>query len=63
MDTVVQIEVRRVYGVPAIYPVNDTAKIFAMIAGTKTLTKAVVNDIKLLGFTIEQVSTQKWEDI
>lgn len=63
MNTLVQIEVRRVYGVPAIYPVNDIAKIFAMIAGTKTLTKAVINDIKLLGFTIEQVSTQKWEDV
>jgi hypothetical protein len=31
------IEVRNVYGVEHAYPVNDAARIFAKIAGTKTL--------------------------
>lgn len=56
---IVQVEVRNVYGVKAVYPVNREALIFAQIAGTKTLTPAALSDIKLLGVTIEQVHTDK----
>ena len=35
--TVLQISVRSNYGAPAIYPANEAARIFADIAGTKTL--------------------------
>lgn len=59
---VVQVEVRSVYGVKAIYPVNHEAKVFAQIAGTKTLTKAVISDIKLLGIAVEQVHRKELEE-
>lgn len=55
MTKVVQVQVRTVCGVKAVYPHNHEAKVFAMIAGTKTLTKAVLDDIKLLGYEIQQV--------
>ena len=54
---IVQVEVRSVYGVTAVYPHNYAAKVFCSIAGTKTLTKAVMNDIKLLGYVVMQVHT------
>lgn len=54
---VCQVEVRNVYGVKAVYPYNQTAKVFASIAGTKTLTKAALDDIKLLGYVVMQVHT------
>lgn len=60
---IVQVQVRNVYGVKAVYPHNYAAKVFAMIAGTKTLTKAVLNDIKLLGYTIEQVHENELETL
>lgn len=46
------------YGNEAIYPVNEAAKKFAEIAGTKTMSRKLLNQCKELGFSVgvEQVS-------
>ncbi len=40
------------YGARAVYPVCETAQIFAQIAGTKTLKPETLNSIKALGYTV-----------
>lgn len=40
------------YGARAVYPVCETAKIFAAIAGTKTLKPETINCIKALGYEV-----------
>ena len=47
------IELKSVYGKENIYPVNDQAKLFASIAGTKTLSRSQLKTIAALGFTVE----------
>lgn len=47
------VQVRNVYGTPAVYPVNETASLFAQIAGTKTLTHPTLQLAERLGFLIE----------
>lgn len=47
------IQQKNVYGNEVFYPVNDTAKTFASIAGTKTLLPSVLAKAKTLGFEIE----------
>jgi hypothetical protein len=53
----IQVEVKNIYGVLKIYPVCGAAKIFASIAGTKTLTSRNVKQIEELGYKIENIST------
>jgi hypothetical protein len=43
------------YGQRVIYPANQTAEIFCRIAGSKTLTQRLVDDIKKLGYSVEVV--------
>lgn len=49
----ITVEVRDVYGTTKYYPMCDRAKLFASIAGTKTLTLDAVKQIKALGYEIE----------
>lgn len=44
---------KSVYGVTNFYPVCDGAKLFAELAGTKTLTRQSLNIIKRLGYAVE----------
>jgi len=46
------IELKSVYGLQTYYPFCAKSKLFAKIAGTKTLTKHALNDIKSLGYEI-----------
>lgn len=46
------VEVKNVYGNQVAYPVNQTAKTFAAIAGTKTLLPETLRHAKSLGFSI-----------
>lgn len=46
------VEVKNVYGNQVIYPINEIAKTFAKLAGTKTLTIAAVELIKTLGYIV-----------
>ena len=50
---IVQVEIKSVYGAEKIYPVCQTGKLFADIAGTKTLTREVLKNIKSLGYSLE----------
>lgn len=45
------------YGQQNIVPVCDTAKVFAQLAGTKTLTPGAVKLIKQLGYTVNVEQT------
>ena len=47
------VEVKQVYGNETIYPICETAKIFASMVQHKTLTARVITDIIKLGYTIE----------
>tara|TARA_R100000687_G_C6377051_1_gene130774 strand:+ start:231 stop:482 length:252 start_codon:yes stop_codon:yes gene_type:complete len=48
----ITVKIRNVYGEDKIYPVSDQAKLFANIAGTKTLTDYTIARIKQLGYAI-----------
>jgi hypothetical protein len=47
------IEAKSNYGNQVFYPVNECAKLFAEIAGTKTLGLDTIKKAKLLGFVVE----------
>jgi hypothetical protein len=51
---ILTVRARDVYGVKTYYPADDTARTFARIAGTKTLTRDTIEQIKKLGYIIEQ---------
>lgn len=50
----ITIEIKNNYGVQVVYPVCDTAKQFAQIAGTKTLTHQALCIIERMGYAILQ---------
>lgn len=52
------VEIKSVYGQEKIYPICPHAKMFAAIAGTKTLTLEVVAQIKKMGFPVKVISSQ-----
>lgn len=49
----ITVEIKDVYGSRVVYPACESAKAFARIAGTKTLTPAALREIEALGFGIE----------
>ena len=49
----IEIEIRDVYGIRTIYPHCQTAKLFAKLAGTRTITRHALETIKALGYTVE----------
>ena len=51
-DPKIEVRIKDVYGSQMIYPVCDAAKVFAHIAGTKTLTQQTLLLIKQLGYDI-----------
>lgn len=51
----IQVEIKDVYGAMKVYPVCQKAKLFAKIAGTKTLTEAVLKDVERLGYQLEVI--------
>jgi hypothetical protein len=48
----ITIKIKSVYGNDVIYPVCSDARLFAELAGTKTLTKQAIYVIKNLGYTV-----------
>ena len=56
MKTLLELEVREVYGCPKIYPVCETAKKFAQITNTRTLSFDVLRSINDLGFSFDFVA-------
>lgn len=49
----ITVEVRDIYGNRVIYPLCEAARLFAQIAGTKTLTQQSIKCIKALGYSID----------
>lgn len=49
----ITVTVREVYGIKTIYPACDTSKLLARLANTKTLTRAALQTIEALGYTVE----------
>lgn len=49
----ITIEIKNVYGIETVYPACKAAELFARIAGTRTLTRHALRDIKALGYVIE----------
>ena len=52
----VTVQIKNVYGNELIYPICDTAKLFAGFTGKKTLSHADINRIKALGYEIKNVA-------
>jgi hypothetical protein len=52
----IQINIKQVYGVERIYPVNDQAIILAQLTRKKTLDRTDINLIKKLGYNVEVVA-------
>lgn len=50
----IEVQTKDIYGQAKIYPVCDTAKMLARLAGTKTLTPASIVLIKQLGYSITE---------
>lgn len=48
----ITIQIKNVYGNQTIYPACEKSRIFAALAGTKTLTIEAIARIRLLGFNI-----------
>ena len=55
---VLEVQLRNVYGNEAAYPMNDAARIFAAIAGTKTLLPATLAHAKALGYSVTFVASK-----
>ena len=55
----IQIEIKESYGRKVIYPACIDSKIFASLAGTKTLTTKSLELIESLGYNIETL-TPTW---
>jgi hypothetical protein len=52
----IQVNIKQVYGVERIYPVNDQAIILAQLTRKKTLDRTDINLIKKLGYNVEVVA-------
>ena len=59
----IQIEMKEVYGETKVYPVCVKAKLFARIAGTKTLTRPVLEDVERLGYQLELMVNPKYLEL
>jgi len=52
----IQVNIKQVYGVERIYPVNDQAIILTQLTKKKTLDREDINLIKKLGYDVEVVA-------
>jgi hypothetical protein len=48
----ITVRVTRNYGNEVVYPADESAELFAQLAGTRTLTRASITLIKQLGYEI-----------
>lgn len=55
----IEVEVRNVYGRPAIYPLNEAARLAAEMKGTKTLTQNDLRILAKLGHRIRELTPAK----
>ena len=55
MSKDIVVQMREVYGTVMYYPVSDSAKALARIAGTKTLTAQALSEASTLGLNVSMV--------
>ena len=55
----IQVRVMDVYGKRVVYPVCEKAKVFASIAGTKTMTETTLRCIRKLGYEINVIPNEQ----
>jgi hypothetical protein len=60
-DKAIQVVLIQRYGQEVIQPASPEAELFCEIAGTKTLTRRLVEQIKKLGYRVEVLPTQPKE--
>jgi len=56
MNTILEVQVKSVYGQERIYPINDQAKKIAKLLNRKTLTSEDLGVLKSIGFEIKWVA-------
>lgn len=49
----IKVQIKQNYGVDTVYPLCEKGRVFARIAGTKTLTEQTIKLMKQLGYTLE----------
>lgn len=59
----ITVEIKNVYGELKAYPRCNKARIFADIAGTKTLTRATIALAQELGFEIVSIANADWSQV
>jgi hypothetical protein len=52
-ERLLRVRIKDQYGVTVVYPVCDHAKLFARLAGTKTLTPHALETIRELGYNVQ----------
>lgn len=52
----VEITVKNVYGIDRIFPVNETAKLFALLIARKTFDNSHLDLMKKLGYEVSQIT-------
>jgi hypothetical protein len=62
-EKVIVVKLVNNYGKQVIYPVNAQAKLFAQIAGTKTLSEFVITMAAQLGYEIKQEEAYSLEEV
>jgi len=55
----ITVEIKNNFGNEAIYPACEHSRLFAEIAGTKTLTRETIEKIKSLGYLVGVAAPQK----
>jgi hypothetical protein len=51
----IKVQIKSVFGNDNVYPICETAILFAKLAGTKTLTSHALHTIKEAGYTVEYI--------
>lgn len=52
----IHVEIKTIYGEERVYPACERARLFARLAGTKTLTRQALGLIEQLGYQVVPVS-------
>tara|TARA_R110002110_G_scaffold392684_1_gene606237 strand:- start:1959 stop:2162 length:204 start_codon:yes stop_codon:yes gene_type:complete len=58
MLNTIEVKITNNYGNSLVYPMNEQARLFCQIAGTKTLTERTINNARKLGFEFK-VTTER----
>lgn len=59
----ITVQIKQQYGQQRIFPICDTAKTFATIAGTKCLDKGKLAQIESLGYVVHVQTDTDWRTI